>query len=118
MVLHFVISGALQQCLNWINIVVSGIFVLEAVLKILGLGPISYFTAWGNILDFAIILLSITELLLKLSPTVDGSAFGVVKVLPPPPPPPHPLFCLLFLPLPLYPLYPPSLLLYLPRLLP
>ncbi|EKX44430.1 hypothetical protein GUITHDRAFT_72189, partial [Guillardia theta CCMP2712] len=51
----------------WINFSFSCVFVTEAVLKLIGLGPKWYFTDKWNILDFLVVLISVSTLSIDVS---------------------------------------------------
>ncbi|CAJ1409835.1 unnamed protein product [Effrenium voratum] len=62
---------------NEINMLVVGIFMMEVLLKLIALGVRGYFCAkekWWNIFDFAIVSLSVVELILEfLVMTISGN---------------------------------------------
>jgi hypothetical protein len=43
------------------NLIFTSIFTLELVIKLSGLGPRAYFLDWFNILDFAVVVVSLAE---------------------------------------------------------
>ena len=50
------------QVLDTFNIVFVAIFTMEAVLKLIGLGPTFYFYIDWNKFDFAVVILSLVSL--------------------------------------------------------
>ena len=62
--------------------VFTGIFTLEAVLKILAYGPIGYAKNLWNAFDFTIVLISLIELFLELTGSISGgTGLSVLRTL-------------------------------------
>jgi hypothetical protein len=59
--------------LESINYFFTAVFTLEAIVKIIGLGPKGYFTKGWNVFDFIIVIISYVTLIIGL--TVSGT-FG------------------------------------------
>jgi len=55
--------------LETINVAFTYVFIVEALIKIIGLGPYSYFHNGWNRFDFFVVVLSILDLVLTYSPT-------------------------------------------------
>eukprot|EP01062_Namystynia_karyoxenos_P047053 TRINITY_DN3538_c0_g1_i1.p1 TRINITY_DN3538_c0_g1~~TRINITY_DN3538_c0_g1_i1.p1 ORF type:complete len:2558 (+),score=533.17 TRINITY_DN3538_c0_g1_i1:82-7674(+) len=74
---HYRIDPGLADKLDAVNYACSLVFICEAVLKVLSLGPRLYFTDGFNVFDFVLVAVSIPELL------IGGrvSTFSVFRVL-------------------------------------
>ena len=77
----------LEEILEKINLGFTAIFIVEAVLKLIGLGPKAYFIDNWNRFDFLIVVLSVVELILSAAyhrhddDTNGGYAFSALRVL-------------------------------------
>jgi hypothetical protein len=70
----FGLSKAMEDLLGALTLGCTVLFILEAVIKLLGLGPKLYFSSAWNLLDFGIVLLAIAELLLTWVATTGAEA--------------------------------------------
>ena len=70
-------SAEYQDALEIINTAFTGIFILEATIKLIGLGPKDYFHSTWNRFDFCIVIASILEFMLEL---FSGSDFSLLRL--------------------------------------
>ena len=68
------LSKAQEDLLGALTLGCTVLFIFEAVVKILGLGPKLYFSSAWNLFDFGIVLLAIVELLLTWVATTGAEA--------------------------------------------
>ena len=74
-------SESYENVLEMFNDVFVGIFTLEALLKIIGLGPEYYFYIDWNKFDFGICILSLISVGMSgLSSTINLSALRIIRV--------------------------------------
>ncbi|CAK8685583.1 unnamed protein product [Clavelina lepadiformis] len=79
---HHGISHELENALDIGNKVFTAVFLVEACLKILAMGPITYLCDVWNIFDFVIVFISIIELILDLTQTsAEGTNLTVLRTL-------------------------------------
>lgn len=79
---HYKISPTLEKTSDYINYVFLGIFVLELIFKIIGLGIKEYFNDRYNDFDCFIVFFSLIELIIsisKLSSTSAGRALQTLR---------------------------------------
>lgn len=55
-----------EKILSYINLVFTGVFIMEAALKILGLGISGYWFSGWNRFDFFVVMTSILDLLMDI----------------------------------------------------
>lgn len=55
-----------ERILSYVNLVFTAIFIMEAVLKIIGLGLSGYWFSGWNRFDFFVVLTSILDLLMDI----------------------------------------------------
>lgn len=70
----YTISPQLDDIIDYINYGFAGIYVVEAVLKLLALGPKAYFSNNGHLFDFIVVLASIATTCLSIIYKVDFGA--------------------------------------------
>jgi voltage-dependent calcium channel L type alpha-1D len=70
------IAPETTEVLNVCNIILWVLFAIEAIIKILGLGPRQYFSEGFNVFDFFIIMISLVEMV--TSPSGSGT-FSVLR---------------------------------------
>eukprot|EP01060_Flectonema_neradi_P015021 TRINITY_DN2170_c0_g1_i9.p1 TRINITY_DN2170_c0_g1~~TRINITY_DN2170_c0_g1_i9.p1 ORF type:complete len:2591 (+),score=361.48 TRINITY_DN2170_c0_g1_i9:114-7886(+) len=75
---HYRIPDDWLHTLNWVNLVCVYIFLLEAIIKLIGLTPELYFFDNYNIFDFVLVLASIPEMVLP-DPDGGGSGFSALR---------------------------------------
>jgi hypothetical protein len=63
---HYGISDGFRLAINIVNFAFTGIFTLEAILKIIAFGPVKYFSKKWNWFDFGVIILALVDLVLGL----------------------------------------------------
>eukprot|EP00756_Hemistasia_phaeocysticola_P003243 Hpha_TRINITY_DN12141_c0_g1::TRINITY_DN12141_c0_g1_i1::g.81700::m.81700 len=78
---HYGISDGLNTILQYINLICSFVFLVECILKLIGLGPKEYFDYPFNIFDFVLVLVSIVEVSLQISSggLDGGSSFSALR---------------------------------------
>lgn len=79
-------SDKLINILSTINMAFTWIFIVEAILKLIGLGPKAYFMDNWNIFDFIIVVVSIVELVIEFasdnaSDDGGGSALSALRAM-------------------------------------
>jgi len=72
------IEKALEDAIYYINFVFFGVFLIEMIIKHIGLGYKSYFKETSNVFDFVIVVVSTADIVLEfaLNAGKDGSVAG------------------------------------------
>jgi hypothetical protein len=70
-------SDTYVATLEVVNLVFTGIFVMEAVVKITGLGPSAYFYEAWNKFDFFVVASSLVDIMLEY---FSGSGFAMLRI--------------------------------------
>eukprot|EP01062_Namystynia_karyoxenos_P079010 TRINITY_DN8240_c0_g1_i1.p1 TRINITY_DN8240_c0_g1~~TRINITY_DN8240_c0_g1_i1.p1 ORF type:complete len:3304 (+),score=906.06 TRINITY_DN8240_c0_g1_i1:185-10096(+) len=75
---HYNIDPTWRSVINWINFLSSYVFLVEAVLKLIGLTPSVYFTDNYNRFDFLLVVVSIFDMM-DPNPSGGGSALTALR---------------------------------------
>eukprot|EP01062_Namystynia_karyoxenos_P000906 TRINITY_DN10322_c0_g1_i1.p1 TRINITY_DN10322_c0_g1~~TRINITY_DN10322_c0_g1_i1.p1 ORF type:complete len:2489 (+),score=759.50 TRINITY_DN10322_c0_g1_i1:117-7469(+) len=78
---HYGIDAALQTILEFINLVCSGIFLVEMCMKLYGLGMRGYFAVPFNCFDCTLVVVSLVEFGMQLAKgeIAGGSSFSALR---------------------------------------
>mmetsp|Transcript_13676 Transcript_13676/g.25803 ORF Transcript_13676/g.25803 Transcript_13676/m.25803 type:complete len:1737 (+) Transcript_13676:154-5364(+) len=74
---YYTASSAYKQALLFINLVFTGVFLVEACIKLIGLGHIAYFGSSWNCFDFFVVVASMVDIFLTFS---GGSSISILRV--------------------------------------
>ncbi|GIL50395.1 hypothetical protein Vafri_6622, partial [Volvox africanus] len=71
-----------EQATNYINYALTGYFVVELIIKLVGFGLKRYFHDGMNTFDFLVVAVSLAEMIVDLLPSVEGmGALSVLRLL-------------------------------------
>eukprot|EP01064_Diplonema_japonicum_P003343 TRINITY_DN1216_c1_g1_i2.p1 TRINITY_DN1216_c1_g1~~TRINITY_DN1216_c1_g1_i2.p1 ORF type:complete len:2604 (+),score=664.54 TRINITY_DN1216_c1_g1_i2:280-8091(+) len=76
---HYTIGSTWLDTIYWINYVSTFIFIIEAIIKMVGMTPELYFSDNYNTFDFLLVLVSIPEIITHPSPTGGGSGASALR---------------------------------------
>ncbi|KAG2495837.1 hypothetical protein HYH03_006076 [Edaphochlamys debaryana] len=78
---HYDMSETWQAVMSYSNLAFTIIFTIEATLKLIGFGPLTYFQDWWNAFDFFVTLVSIASVVLDFASTQNLAFMPVLRVL-------------------------------------
>lgn len=74
---YYTASADYKQSLVIINLIFTGVFLLEAVLKLIGLGPKAYFNQKWNCFDFFVVVISLLDIFLTF---LGSGSMSIIRV--------------------------------------
>ncbi|XP_074630746.1 sodium channel protein 1 brain-like isoform X1 [Acropora palmata] len=76
---HFRMDKTFAKVLEYCNLVFTVVFIMEMVLKLIAFGPKEYCKNKWNLFDGAIVILSVLDMALTYSNTIDGAGLSVLR---------------------------------------
>jgi hypothetical protein len=74
---YYTASASYKLSLSYINLIFTAIFLLEAIIKLIGLGGTAYFTSGWNCFDFFVVVASLVDIVMTF---LGNNSVSIIRV--------------------------------------